>query len=330
MSRAVLVLCIFTAFSYAVDYLYSLAFTTYSKETQDFFVRLLEGLGIPRLSAIMTAKNLMLSPAFLEILQMLVIGLCVILPVTVFAKRQGLSGDECFATKGKFINGLVPTMGLCQMTIMFVLFAANHIGSGFVKPMFGALPGMSLFAGGTYGDESIIEKIIIIIGTGIFTPFAEEHIFRGVFLSYLRRHGTSFGIVASALIFGVAHTEPAQAVFAFGFGIMAGFLVVVTGNMKTAILCHALNNIIYLVEGFTYGTDFYVVLLIFKMMLYIVGFAGLYYLLKKGGHMDVFSEKVRQRDGHLSSKPGMKQVFCLPMIAYIILNVVSYLTGVIK
>ena len=252
----------------------------------------------------MTAKNLMMSYSVLEIVRMIIVGISVLVPATVFAKRAGLSGDECFSVRGKFIKGLYPMMGLCQMTIMFVLFAANSFGAGFVEPVFGPLSEISLFGGGTYGDESVIDYAIAFIGTCVFVPLAEEYTFRGVIFSYLRKYGTAFSMVASSLIFGVAHSDPAQAVFAFGFGLMASFLVVVTGNMKTAILCHSLNNFLYMIENYTYGTSFGIVVLLFRMSLYAFGFLGVYHLMKKGGHMDTFSEKVCEKDCHLESKPG--------------------------
>ena len=62
-----------------------------------------------------------------------------------------------------------------------------------------------------------------IICICIVVPLCEEYAFRGVVFGYLKRYGLSFAVIASAFVFGISHASPSQAVYAFMFGVVAGF-----------------------------------------------------------------------------------------------------------
>ena len=330
MCKAVILLFVFTLLSYLANMLLSLCFGRYSYVLQNGLVRLLSFFGVPGLSAIALSKTLLTSYALSEVIQMLVVGITVLVPTCIFARCAGLSGDECFNLKGKFVKGLYPALGLCQMTIMFVLVLSNSFSDVFFDPVFGSHGYGAAYGGASSAQFNVFEFAISVICTCVFVPLAEEFTFRGVLFSYLGRYGTAFGMVASSLIFGVAHSEPEQAVFAFGFGMMASFFVVVTGNIKTAVLCHALNNFLYVIVDAAYGTPFYVFVVIFRMSLFVSGFFGIRYLLRRGGYMDKFSEQAEKNDALVAVKPGIREVFCVPMIVFILLNAAVYLGEIIK
>lgn len=78
--------------------------------------------------------------------------------------------------------------------------------------------------------------------TAIVVPVMEEFAFRGVLLSSLRRFGVGFSIVASALVFGMAHLDVSSVLFAFIAGLVFGFLYARTNNLWLTIWIHGLNN----------------------------------------------------------------------------------------
>ena len=80
--------------------------------------------------------------------------------------------------------------------------------------------------------------------SGVLVPFMEEFAFRGVVLSALRKYGIGFSIVASALIFGMAHMDFSTVVFAFVAGLVFGFLYAKTNNLWLPVMIHSLNNLI--------------------------------------------------------------------------------------
>lgn len=89
--------------------------------------------------------------------------------------------------------------------------------------------------------EAILLEIAVV---AILVPFIEELVFRGVVLSALRKYGIGFSIVASALIFGMAHLDLPNVIFATVSGLAFGFIYAKTNNLWLTIIIHGLNNFI--------------------------------------------------------------------------------------
>lgn len=76
---------------------------------------------------------------------------------------------------------------------------------------------------------------------------SEELLFRGVLQSWLGRWGAMTGLLASNVLFGLAHSiTPTYAVLAGLLGIYLGFIFTITGeeNLIAPILCHSLYDLI--------------------------------------------------------------------------------------
>lgn len=89
---------------------------------------------------------------------------------------------------------------------------------------------------------SMEEFWLELAGIAVLVPLMEEFAFRGVLLSGLRRYGTGFAVVASGLLFGMAHMSPVSVVFASLAGLVMGFLYAKTNNLWLTVAVHALNN----------------------------------------------------------------------------------------
>lgn len=74
-------------------------------------------------------------------------------------------------------------------------------------------------------------------------PLTEELVFRQAFISPLVQRGwrPMVAVLFSALIFGLAHLNPAQTVAATLIGLLFGFLYIRQG-LWLAVLCHVFNN----------------------------------------------------------------------------------------
>ena len=79
---------------------------------------------------------------------------------------------------------------------------------------------------------------------GIFAPLAEEVVFRGAILrALLKRFNIHWvAIVASALLFAVAHGNPAQMPHAFAMGLLLGWMFERTGSIVPGVAFHWANN----------------------------------------------------------------------------------------
>lgn len=79
---------------------------------------------------------------------------------------------------------------------------------------------------------------------GLFAPVAEEFVFRGAVLrTLLNGNLRPWGaITVSALLFAVAHLNPAQLVHAFIIGLLLGWMYWRTGSIIPGIVYHWVNN----------------------------------------------------------------------------------------
>lgn len=129
------------------------------------------------------------------------------------------------------ISTLLMTM-LCTVLIMPLVTVLNALSMFFADNEVAALQGEIL-------DMPFPVMLFMI---GIFGPFCEEFVFRGIMY---RSYGKSAGIGAvllSALTFGLMHMNFNQALYAFGIGIFLAVLVEAAGSLWASVCCHMFFN----------------------------------------------------------------------------------------
>lgn len=83
------------------------------------------------------------------------------------------------------------------------------------------------------------------IAVGLIAPLAEEIVFRGAILkTLLKGFGPWVAIPVSALIFAIAHFNPAQMPHAFIVGLLLGWMYMRTGSIALGVVYHWVNNTI--------------------------------------------------------------------------------------
>ncbi len=83
---------------------------------------------------------------------------------------------------------------------------------------------------------------LMVIWTCIIAPITEEYIFRGILMRTLSKYGATFGIVTSALMFGLMHGNLGQTPMTFIIGLVMGYVTAKSGNIRQAIFIHFVNN----------------------------------------------------------------------------------------
>lgn len=78
----------------------------------------------------------------------------------------------------------------------------------------------------------------------VLAPLFEELMFRRLLLDRLRPYGERFALIGSALMFALIHGNLSQMFYAFGIGLVLGWLVLKTGCLWQSILIHAGINFI--------------------------------------------------------------------------------------
>ena len=98
----------------------------------------------------------------------------------------------------------------------------------------------------TSGFSTVVLFAFVVVGA----PLVEELFFRGLLLrAFWRRFGSTAAIVASAVLFGLAHPQPLSVkglallmITLAALGVVLAVLTVRTGRLGAAILAHAAFN----------------------------------------------------------------------------------------
>ncbi len=91
----------------------------------------------------------------------------------------------------------------------------------------------------------------VLISIGIFGPFVEEVVFRGVLLQSYQRTGRIMGsIILSALLFGLIHLNFNQFAYGAVMGVMLALLVEATGSVWSSLIAHGIFNSIEVIAMF--------------------------------------------------------------------------------
>ncbi len=149
-------------------------------------------------------------------------------------------------------------IALCTFLVMPLVAVLNALSMFFVENAMVALE----------GDIMDTPFPVMLFMIGIFGPFCEEFVFRGViYRSYRRKQGygnsvcypnsRSGGIRAillSALLFGLMHMNFNQMIYAFVMGIFLALLVEAAGSLWASVFCHMFFNSIEVVLMYVSGS----------------------------------------------------------------------------
>ena len=94
-------------------------------------------------------------------------------------------------------------------------------------------------------SDQVVElpMVLMVISIGIFGPFVEEVVFRGVIFHSFRRTGRIVASMAlSAVLFGMMHLNFNQFAYATVMGIMFCLMVEATGSVIPSFIAHAVFN----------------------------------------------------------------------------------------
>lgn len=196
------------------------------------------------------------------LLEFTVVGLLIVLTV-VLRVRFNL---------GIAANLILSEMILLLPALIFVLFSLKGVGTagfnsmlGFRKikissffmvllftflimPMTTAINAISmLFVDNAVtaisGDILKMPFPVMLFLMGIYGPFCEEFVFRGVIYRGYKNSGPVFwSIFWSALLFGLMHLNFNQAAYAIAIGIMFALLVEATGSLWSSAVAHMVFN----------------------------------------------------------------------------------------
>lgn len=140
----------------------------------------------------------------------------------------------------------------------------------------------------------------------LFNPVMEEFVFRKLFADKLLQYGERFYILVSAFCFAIVHGVAIgipQVAYTFVLGLIWAYLVVKTGDIKLAVILHALSNLFGSVITQTLSGISMAATGMYSMLLMILGIVGLVlFLINK-------KKIVLDGDAGLFRKAVIKDVF---------------------
>lgn len=92
--------------------------------------------------------------------------------------------------------------------------------------------------------DSFLTVIITVLVICVLPPIFEEFMFRGIFLTSLKKRGIKYAVLVSALIFALSHLNAAQLIHQFIVGIVLAYMGYKAGNIIYGIVVHLINNVL--------------------------------------------------------------------------------------
>lgn len=134
------------------------------------------------------------------------------------------------------IGELLILFVICESLMLFGSIIGNYAGE-----LFGNLFGLEA---SNAVDEIISETPtwLIFVGVVVLAPIFEELIYRKLFIDRMMDLGDGCAIIFSALAFGLMHMNIYQLFYAFGVGLVLGYIYTRTRDVRYTIVMHMLLN----------------------------------------------------------------------------------------
>ncbi|MDD6811944.1 MAG: type II CAAX endopeptidase family protein [Lachnospiraceae bacterium] len=166
------------------------------------------------------------------ILNLVISQLTIVIPALFFAlfSKSGLN-EMLGYHKIKISSALMAV--LFSYLLMPLVTAVNAISMLFVDNTVNAMS----------GDILQISFPVMLFLIGIFGPFCEEFVCRGMIFGGYKKSGSVFkAIVLSSLVFGLLHLNFNQATYAIVLGVCFSLLVEATGSLWASTIAHMVIN----------------------------------------------------------------------------------------
>lgn len=123
---------------------------------------------------------------------------------------------------------------------MPIMYAGKYIGTfvtNFIEEEFGYFSSESL--GELILGQDLLSNFVFI---GLVAPIIEEILFRKLLIERIVKYGEGIAVFTSALMFGLFHGNFTQFFYAFGVGLLFGYIYCRTGKIRYSIILHMIIN----------------------------------------------------------------------------------------
>nr|YP_002049504.1 Possible membrane associated protease [Paulinella chromatophora]ACB43294.1 Possible membrane associated protease [Paulinella chromatophora] len=165
------------------------------------------------------------------------------MPLLILAlmfQNKGLASSEGFLQlhwkpwKSTFSQSIIYVLSICPLVIL-----VERLNKLIMGEPSGSNPLMILIL----TSHNTVALVLFCLPAIFLAPLFEELIFRGVLLPILgRKFGSGWGILLSALVFGIAHLSLSELAPLVALGLGLGLLRVQSGRLAPCVLMHAFWN----------------------------------------------------------------------------------------
>ncbi|GAB3401207.1 type II CAAX endopeptidase family protein [Schumannella luteola] len=166
------------------------------------------------------------------------------------AALSGVMGLLAFAAAAVIRLRSWSALGVRRVSGRWVLIA---VGAGLGAVLIGRLLAIAIVplvgtggdVQGSYGAAATsgpLGLVLQLLFIAVLTPIGEEFAFRGVLTNALQRYGAVLSVIASTIVFALAHGVNLALVPAVAVGAVSGVLFVRSKSVWPGVIVHAVNN----------------------------------------------------------------------------------------
>ncbi|MDW2796955.1 CPBP family intramembrane glutamic endopeptidase [Clostridium boliviensis] len=130
---------------------------------------------------------------------------------------------------------------VCSYFICITALIAGNLLGRLLMSLISALEGRPMVNPVTEVLKGLSTGTIFAIMV-VMAPVCEEILFRRLIIDRIRRYGDKAAILVSAVIFGLCHGNFYQFFYAFGIGLVFGYIYTRTGRIRYTIVFHMIIN----------------------------------------------------------------------------------------
>lgn len=209
---------LFLLFSFAIEYFISSLLIIFLELTSNSY----ESLG----------------SLFQSLMNAAIYSITFVLPGILYCIIKRVDFNKCFPFK-KIKFSLLFMLVVIGLTLSLVSNYASDMLTNVLKGI-----GIDNSIDTQISASNAKEILLNYISIALLPAFMEEFVFRGIILGLFRKFSDTFAILASALLFGLMHSNFVQIPFAFCGGLIFGYLAVATNSLLPSMIVHFLNNAI--------------------------------------------------------------------------------------
>ncbi len=165
---------------------------------------------------------------------------CNLIAFWVGCKITGVTAKECIGKRETVRKCGIPRMFGYMMTGLWLQFVLSMLGEGVIRLC--SRIGVTIYTPEMTAGKSPLRICMLVLYGCIVAPITEELLLRGIALKNLSRVSQRFGILCSALLFGVMHENLPQFLFTFPLGIFLAYITIQHNSIFPAIIVHMTVN----------------------------------------------------------------------------------------